>query len=130
MNYYSTLPLQSYYSSIYVPSINYSAVQSAGSATPLASCFLPDVIASHLSTVLLLLKDTPWHLCIQEHPHHQIINLVLKPSYNLWWFLILDYPFVISLRLFDNSCCSGGKRMECLKAVLANKTLQLNVFSV
>lgn len=66
------------------------------------------------------------HLRIQEHPRHWIIQLMLKPGYDLWWLLVLDYPFVITLRLFDNSCWSRGKRMEYLKAVLANKYFQIN----
>lgn len=48
----STIPFQSYGSSVRGPSTSYSAAQSAVSAALLASFFLPDFIASRLSTML------------------------------------------------------------------------------
>lgn len=112
VNYRSTFPFQSYYSSIYVPSINYSAVPAAVSAL-LSSRFYS--ITPQYNVLLLLLKDIPWHLHIQEHPHHWIIHLILKPIYNLWWFLVLDYSSVISLGLHDSNCWNGGKKRSILR---------------
>lgn len=126
VNYRSTFPFQSYYSSIYVPSINSSAVPAAVSA--LLSSRSYSITPQY--NVLLLLKDTPWHLHTQEHPHHWIIHLILKPIYNLSWFLVLDYFSVISLGLYDSNCWNGGKRKEYLKAVLANKTSHNCVFCI